>query len=46
MLNIKLTVLYIKEDIYSNCHICSQPMSTLKATVVIFLFPENTYSVR
>lgn len=42
MLKIKLTVLYIKQDIYSHCHICSQPMSTLKPKVVIFLFPENT----
>lgn len=46
MLKIKLTVLYIKQDIYSHCHICSQPMSTLKPIVVIFLFPENTYSAR
>lgn len=42
MLKIKLTVLYIRQDIYSHCHICSQPMSTLKPIVVIFLFPENT----
>lgn len=46
MLKIKLTVLYIKQDIYSPCRICSQPMSTLKPAAVIFLFPENTYGTR
>lgn len=44
MLKIKLTVLYIKQDIYSHCHISSQPTSTLKPTVVFLPFPENTYS--